>query len=473
MRIVVISAFKEGFGGGSGRVAHDMARRFALEHDVALICPGKRTGLRVVGNGLQIWQIQSTGEGHVSIPRLSLKNVDAMFDFLDGFAPDVVHAHEPIALSLMGQIWSKIHRVPFIYTAHVLPSRTADFGAADVLKLPANAWAESLTQHMLDDFGTNCDALIALNDAAMADLAQRRYPGRLFSIPNARDLDTFGACQPADLSAPTKVLTFVGGITERKNQRYLAYVLAHLPDGYRLQLVGDAMDPAYGDEIATWAREQGLDDLVLTGPVDYYSIPAILERTHVFVSASKMEVQSLAVIEALASGTPVVGLANETVDELVDEEVGCRLDAAATPRAFARRVQSICSLSQTDYERLCDHARQRVAHLSWSQVQDLTVDAYQAVLSEYTVDAGRRASQLDEILLTIQTPEIRDALRERVERFNRAFHETVRPQSRLEWVRMTPESRRVPMSTWFYVTLTRLASSTLSFLWRSARLLRP
>lgn len=473
MRIVIISAFQEGFGGGSGRVAHDMARHFALEHDVALICPGKRTELHILGNGLQIWQIQSTGEGHVSIPHLSLKNVDAMFDFLDGFAPDVVHAHEPIALSLMGQIWSKIHRVPFIFTAHVLLARVVDFGAADVLKLPTNAWAESLTQHMLDDFATNCDGLIALNDAAMADLAQRGYPGQLFSIPNARDLDTFGACRPADLSASTKVLTFVGALTARKNQRYLAYVLAHLPDGYRLQLVGDAMDPAYSDEIAAWAKEQGLDDLVLVGPVDYADIPKILESTHVFVSASKMEVQSLAVIEALASGTPVVGLANETVDELVDEQVGWRLDAEATPRAFARRVQEICSLSQADYERLCEDARQRVAHLSWSHVQDLTTEAYRAVLDEYTVDADHRANQLDEIISTIHTPEIRDALRERVERFNRAFRKTVRPHSRLEWVRMTPESRRVPMSTWFYVTLTRLVSSTLSFLWKSAKRLRP
>ncbi len=45
-------------------------------------------------------------------------------------------------------------------------------------------------------------------------------------------------------------------------------------------------------------------------------------KTHAFVSASKMEVQSLAIIEALASGSPVIGLGNETVDELVDETNG-------------------------------------------------------------------------------------------------------------------------------------------------------
>jgi len=53
------------------------------------------------------------------------------------------------------------------------------------------------------------------------------------------------------------------------------------------------------------------------GEIPYHQIPQILEKTHVLVSASKMEVQSLVIIEALTSGTPVVGLANETIDELI------------------------------------------------------------------------------------------------------------------------------------------------------------
>jgi glycosyltransferase involved in cell wall biosynthesis len=144
MRIAIISMFEEGFGGGSGRVAHDMAYHFAAEHDVALICPGDRTAEHENTAGLRVLEIVSVGEGHLRIPSLSNKNVDRMYDFLDDFAPDIVHAHDPTSLSLIGQVWAKIHSVPFFYTSHVLPSQAIDFGSSDYLKVLSTPLAESL-----------------------------------------------------------------------------------------------------------------------------------------------------------------------------------------------------------------------------------------------------------------------------------------------------------------------------------------
>ncbi len=68
----------------------------------------------------------------------------------------------------------------------------------------------------------------------------------------------------------------------------------------------------------------------------------MLAQTHAFVSASKMEVQSLAIIEALASGSPVIGLGNETVDELVDETNGVRLPNDTSAEEFAAAIRSVC-----------------------------------------------------------------------------------------------------------------------------------
>ena len=115
MKIVIISMFKEGFGGGCGRVAHDMARHFAaaqpdaLGKDVVLICPAGNTGLLETASGLRILGIESAGEGHVCVPLLSRKNVNAMFDFMDDWRPDIIHAHEPISLGLLGQVWAAMN----------------------------------------------------------------------------------------------------------------------------------------------------------------------------------------------------------------------------------------------------------------------------------------------------------------------------------------------------------------------------
>lgn len=466
MRIIVISMFMDGFGGGCGRVAHDMAQHFAAEHEVMLICPAEGTSLHEDKSGLHVLGIQSAGQGHTCVPILSRKNVNAMYDWMDAFAPDVVHAHEPVLLGLIGQIWAAMNNVPFVYTAHVLPSKTLGFGASDTLKFLSKPWTESITRRVMGDFIQHCDAVIALNRSAATDIAQFGYQGKLFMIPNGRDVDRLGTCPVADVTSPTKVLTFVGFVSQRKNQRYLFEVLQHLPRNYVLQIVGDVLDPEYGAQIKEWAKVNGLDNVVFTGPMPYPNIPDILAKTHVFVSASTMEVQSLAVIEALASGTPVVGLSNETVDELVDESVGSWLDQDASSEVFAQRVRGVCELPNAEYAQLCANARRRVAYLDWPQVRAQTVDAYTTLLDgRDEADAPSESSaeaQIAKIVARIPSAEVREIVFERLVRLNQTVQERMHPHSRLGVLAMAAHSKQVSSTTWLYVGATRAASSLLS-----------
>jgi len=118
----------------------------------------------------------------------------------------------------------------------------------------------------------------------------------------------------------------------------------------------------------------------------------MLEQSHVFVSASRMEVQSLVVIEALASGTPVVGLSNETVDELVDETNGARLSKDADPETFALAIQRICELPASEYKKRCERARERVKDLDWSNVMRRTVESYEMILAQQDEKSSRAST---------------------------------------------------------------------------------
>ncbi|MBN1877123.1 MAG: glycosyltransferase [Anaerolineae bacterium] len=460
MKIVVISIFKEGFGGGSGRVGHDMARHFAVEHDVVLICPADETGLFEIAPNLRILGIHSIGEKNACVPLLSRKNVNTMFDFLDKFTPDIIHAHEPVSLSLMGQVWAVMNNVPFVYTAHVLPTKTLDFGATDILKFLVTPWTESITQRMMSDFLQHCDAVIALNNAAAADIAQFGYQGQVFVIPNARDIDTLGNRQIADITSPTKILTFVGYLNQRKNQRYLLDMLQYLPRNYILQIIGDALDPDYGDQLKQWAKAKSMDNVVFTGSVPYSEIPDYLEKTHVFVSASKMEVQSLAVIEALASGTPVVALSNETVDELVNENVGGRLGPNASPETFAQRVRDICNLSAPDYEQLCTNARHRVAYLGWDRIRTETLHAYTTLLDDHT-HSSVADDEISKIIARIPSEEARKFLGEKITQLNETIQNKIHPHSRLGLFSIATHTRQVSGTTWCCVGATRFISTIL------------
>lgn len=462
MKVAFVSLFRRGHGGGEGRVAHELATHVAQKHDVVMICPAATTGLiEEQDDGLRIFGVRSAGAGEFHMPALSAKAVRAVFDFLDAFSPDVVHAHEPALLGLIGQVWAQMSVVPFVHTSHVLPGKALDFGAVDALdmKLLQRSFSESISRRLLTDFYENCDAIIALNQPAVEAFRRFGYKGRLFIIPNGRDLQRYAACATADTDAGQKTLCFIGYVSARKNQSYLLEAYRHLPDGYRLLLIGTALNPEYGKQLGRYCDVHRLTNVVFTGQVPHEEILSFLEETHVFVSASKMEVQSLVVIEALASGTPVVGLSNETTDELVDETVGCWLPKLATPDRFAACVESICTLPQRDYETLCKNARQRVSHLDWSNVVEQTLAAYRQLLVEQAPPITKeKGAVLADLISFLPSGEVKEILKERVKRGQRDSASIIRTLQELSLAKRWRALKRVRGSTWLLAAGTVVVS---------------
>jgi glycosyltransferase involved in cell wall biosynthesis len=366
----------------------------------------------------------------------------------------VIHAHEPYSLALIGQMWAKMHSVPVFHTAHVLPSKIIEFGAVDAvkaLKNPLSPLSESLLKQISLNFYENCDAIVALNQFAARDIRQYGYAGRIFTIPNGRNLSIYSACANADLSSKERILTFIGKLSQRKNQLYLLETLQYLDQSYTLQLVGEPLSPEYYQQLQDIVDAHNLD-VVFAGEVAHTAIPSYLEKAHVFVSASTLEVQSLVILEALASGTPVVGLSNETTDELIDRAVGFRLAQDTHPRVFARQVERICTLPQSKYNRLCQNARHRVREYDWANVMALTVDAYQTLQREMPPITEKSRASLTKMVSLLPSGEVKDILLEQAKQLEETIHSRKKPKPKP--TPLIKRLRRVPKMTWLFVAIT-------------------
>lgn len=460
MKVVFTSLFQPGMGGGAGRVAHELAEAFAREHQVVMICPQKTTGLQGTDRELQVFGVRSAGDDEFHMPVLSVKSVRAIFDFLTAFQPQIIHAHDPALIGLICQVWARMNRVPFVHTAHVLPSRALDFGTTDAfnVKLLKSNFSESITHRVLGDFYANCDAIIALNRTAEESIRDFGYQGQLYVIPNGRNLAKYRKVQIADPEQEEKTIAFVGYLNERKNQSYLLHVLRYLPEHYRLQLIGKALDPAYQKKLELIRDRYSLDRVEFLGQVPHEEIPDYLSRAHVFPSASQMEVQSLVIIEALASGTPVVGLSNETVDELVNERVGSRLPQDAEPEEFAAEIERVASQDPADYREMCRRARERVAQLDWSNIVHQTAEAYRELLISKPLLSAEESDILSRLVSFFTTGEVENFLTDKLTayryKWNREIHsdeELQFPTRLLSWI-------RVPTSTWLISGVTVLVS---------------
>jgi len=460
MKIVFVSLFRPGLGGGAGRVAHELAYHSSLEHDVAMICPADKTGFDTQENGLSIFGIRSAGDDEFQMPDLSARTVREIFSFLDEYQPDIIHAHDPALIGLIGQVWARMNLVPFVHTAHILPSKALDFGTTDALNvgLLKSSLSGSFILSVLNNFYLNCDALIALNQPALDSIRELGYEGEIFVVPNGRDLKHYDCCKNADNSVDQKILVFIGFINKRKNQSYLLKMLKELPANYVLRLIGKPLNPDYLQELEEYCSKNGLKNVDFIGQIEHDQIPDHLEGAHVFSSASIMEVQSLVVIEALASGTPVVGLSNETIDELINDEVGAWLARDKEPVDFAKEIERICNLPEEDYKTMCETARKRVKHLDWSNIVNSTADAYREILKTKPTISENENDMLTSLVSFLAIGDVKDYLLNVIEetRQRQGAESGLLPIIKIPspiktWI-------RVPSSTWFISGVTVLVS---------------
>jgi glycosyltransferase involved in cell wall biosynthesis len=218
MRIAFISACRKESTGGHVRVAQEMARAFARQHDVLLIYPDDATRRAREGERLTIREVRSAGEGDAAFPALLPRDVRALAETLSAFAPDIVHAQDFPTLGQLSQIWARRHGVPFVHTAHLLPERYLDFGASEAARLLDNRLAERATRAAFRRFISGCDALIMPNQTGADSFRRFDYAGKLFVIPNGRDLARYSAAGCPAVAAGPRQLIFVGWISHRKNQ---------------------------------------------------------------------------------------------------------------------------------------------------------------------------------------------------------------------------------------------------------------
>ena len=172
------------------------------------------------------------------------------------------------------------------------------------------------------------------------------------------------------------VAGFVGRLVANKNQIALLEMMAHVRtrhENVRLLLAGEGPDR---DRLADRARALGFDpdDILLDRVGD---VAEFLAAADVFVTASLTEGTSLAVVEAMAAGLPIVALDAEGNRDTLAEGAGW-LVPDARPETLGDAVLRLAH-EPTTRRRLRDQARARYeACYSWEAMMNALTEAYGA-----------------------------------------------------------------------------------------------
>ncbi len=218
----------------------------------------------------------------------------------------------------------------------------------------------------------------------IASVARGLAPGtRVEALVNGVDTDRFRPSPPGEAgNGGWKVL--VPRRLVRKNGveflvRAAPLVLAALPET-RFVLVGDGPERQRLEELA---RELGVAEaLEFLGSRPHSEMPQLLRSADLAVLPSLMEATSVAALEAMACGLPVVATEVGGLPEIVDASVGA-LVPPADPHALARGVVTL--LTGGDLAGKGVRARARVVE-RWSneRLVDRHLEIYADVLAGRT-----------------------------------------------------------------------------------------
>jgi glycosyltransferase involved in cell wall biosynthesis len=203
-------------------------------------------------------------------------------------------------------------------------------------------------------------------------------------IPTGVDLERF---RPGDrrearralgLDPDERLLLYVGRLDREKNLDFLLAACRGVGDwGIRLALIGRGTREA--DLRAAARRRLGGPPVTFLGGMPRDAIARYYRAADLFVFASTTETQGLAVLEAMASGLPVVAVRAGGVEDVVADGVS-GLMAPEEPAAFAAAVRQLLA-DQGLADKLAAGGRDASLGFSAPELGRRLVDVYRRTLT--------------------------------------------------------------------------------------------
>ena len=383
MRIAITSDLYYPMTNGVAVFAHNLAKGLARQgHEVMVICPSftgrthrrRQDGvstlyLRSIRFPFYPDQINKVPDQKAilgkPLPRLAyrhgiwvaLEPYPAMKKALDRFRPDVIHNQTAETIAIAARRYAKKKDIPMVGTGHAYPDNIT--GQVKVLK-PIKRPVDAALRTYMASFLKHAEYATMPTEMAIEDLVpknRRRFKVPVEPLSNGVDLaeftpskQRFKVLRHFHLRPDRPRVLYVGRVDPEKSignvVTAFVEVLAKVPDA-ELVIVGDGTDRS---RLRDLVQGLGMEDSVkFLGRVMLPDIADLYRASTVFATASETETQGIVLIEAAATGLPLVAVDAGAVSELCQNHkngVLCRPgDTSAMARALVKILtdKKICA----------------------------------------------------------------------------------------------------------------------------------
>lgn len=354
MRIAITSDIYYPMTNGVAVFAHNLAKGLARQgHDVMVICPsftGKphktREGrvttvyLRSIRMPFYPDQINEVPDNKKilgkKLPRLAYRHglwitVDPYMEVkraLSKFHPEVIHNQTAEMVAFAVRRYAKRYNVPMVSTGHAYPDNiTSQVKILKPIKKPLDA----ILGAYMASFLKHSEYATMPTEMAIDDLVpknRKRFKVTVEPVSNGVDLSQFGPGKVPEriyrkfkLPKDQPIALYVGRVDPEKSiskvVEAFAGVLEKIPNAV-LVIVGDGTDRQH---LVDLAKALGIEkSLRFPGRIYPPDVMDIYRAAQVFVTASETETQGIVLIEAAATGLPLVAVDAGAVREICQDK---------------------------------------------------------------------------------------------------------------------------------------------------------
>ena len=344
--------------------------------------------------------------------------------------PDAVHINSHMIVGRYLLSSAKDLGIRVIATNHIMPENLIKYSL--VIPRWAEQWAMKLAWQDAGRVLKRADVITTPTRRAANLLEEASGLSGVLAVSCGIEASKFANQVPTSNQEPR--ILFLGRLDYEKHIHNLLKAVALLPKELEVQveIVGDGGEREYLEKLAA--------DLGLAGNVEFrghisdQELPKAYERATLFAMPSIAELQSIATMEAMASGRPVVAADAMALPHLVHDGDNGYLFPPDDVPAFADRLLKVLTADQKELDRLSENS----LHLIQSHDIDTTIKIFEGLyrgdpqdpegsadnLATYSLPIGQLSKRVSRSIMLARkrsaelralAEEAREEVRERIE----------------------------------------------------------
>lgn len=301
---------------------------------------------------------------------------DGLFSGAFGdFKPDIVHAHHPFLVGDTALRLAYSLKIPLVFTHHSLYEENV--GDSETVK--------KFVTELATGFANCCDYVIAPSESVAEMIKERGVKTQIAVIPTGLDLNQYKGTsekfrEKENIQKGAFVVGYVGRLSPEKNLPFLARAVASFlkkeKDSVFL-VVGSGPSEA---ELLSALKELDVEDqLRLVGELKGEKLIQAFQAINVFAFSSQSETQGMVLNEAMAAGTPVVGVDAPGVRDIVRDKSNGRLVPNESEEEFAEALSWVYERSPAERRKLIAEAKKTAKRFSMMRCANKALQLYESL----------------------------------------------------------------------------------------------